>query len=333
MIGRFAHLALLAVLTQPLQPDQPAKPVQPGHTDQAGASAGSDLDQFMARVLARRDDNWRKLQQYVLDEQERAELLGPGNLRLYGLARDYTWYIRDGVFVRSPVKFDGVTLSEDERRKYENEWLAREKERDEKKRSKEGGGTEGSGGTERSDVPPSVQPPSPTDVSELMQLAKEPQFVSAAYFLKFKFEQGRYAFAGPETYEGRRVLKIEYYPARLFADDENKSEPDDDHKTEQRLEQQFNKVALVTLWVEPEAHQIVKYVFENIGMNFLPGRSVIRVDDIAATMEMGQPFAGVWLPRHIDGHGGITLANGTYQVRYVVDYRDYREATTKATIR
>ena len=53
-----------------------------------------------------------------------------------------------------------------------------------------------------------------------MQLAKEPQFVSAAYFLKFKFEQGRYAFAGPETYEGRRVLKIEYYPARLFADDE-----------------------------------------------------------------------------------------------------------------
>ncbi len=72
----------------------------------------------MARVLARRDDNWRKLQQYVLDEQERAELLGPGHLRLYGLARDYTWYIRDGVFVRSPVKFDGVTLGEEERRKY-----------------------------------------------------------------------------------------------------------------------------------------------------------------------------------------------------------------------
>ncbi len=166
-----------------------------------------------------------------------------------------------------------------------------------------------------------------------MQLAKEPQFVSAAYFLKFKFEQGRYAFAGPETYEGRRVLKIEYYPAKLFTDDENKGQPDEDSKTEQRLQHQFNKVAMVTLWVEPEAHQIVKYIFENIGMNFLPGRSVIRVDDIVATMEMGQPFAGVWLPRHIDGHGGITLANGTYEVRYVVDYRDYREATTKATIR
>jgi hypothetical protein len=335
MIGRFAHIALLALLAQPFQPVQPA---QSGQPEKPAASAGSDLDQFMARVLARRDDNWRKLQQYVLEEREQAELLGPGRVRLYGKVRDYTWYIRDGVFVRSPLKFDGVTLSEDERRKYEDEWLAREKARDEKKRSKESGGPGGSGGTEvppsgRPEVPPAVQSSERSDVGELMQLAKEPQFVSAAYFLKFKFEQGRYAFAGPERYEGRRVLKIEYYPARLFTDDEHQGKQGEDSKTGQRLERQFNKAALVTLWVEPDSHQIVKYVFENIGMDFLPGRSMVRVDDVAATMEMGQPFAGVWLPRHIDGHGGVTLANGTYQVRYVVDYREYREATTKATIR
>ena len=35
--------------------------------------------------------------------------------------------------MRSPVKFDGVTLAEDERRKSEDEWLAREKARDEKR--------------------------------------------------------------------------------------------------------------------------------------------------------------------------------------------------------
>ena len=308
MIGRFALLALLAPLALP--------------APLALRAQGSDLDQFMARVLARRDDNWRKLQQYVLEEREQAELLGPGRVRLYGLVRDYTWYIRDGVFVRSPVKFDGVTLSEAERRKYEDEWLAREKARDEtseKGEKKQSGDTDGSA----------------TDVNALMHLAKEPQFVSAAYFLKFKFEQGRYAFAGPETYEGRRVLKIEYYPAKLFSDDpkESSAEPDEDRKTEQRLERQFNKVALVTIWVEPDSHQIVKYVFENIGMDFLPGRSMVRVEDVAATMEMGQPFAGVWLPRHIDGHGGVTLANGTFDVRYVVDYNEYREATTKARIR
>jgi len=319
MIGRFAHLALLAILAQPFQPDQPVQPVQPVQPDQPVATAGSDLDQFMARVLARRDDNWRKLQQYVLEEREQGELVGPGRVRLYGLVREYSWYIRDGVFVRSPVRFDGVTLSEDERRKYEDEWLAREKARDEKRAKNE-----------------KNQSSDPADVNALMRLAKEPQFVSAAYFLKFKFEQGRYAFAGPETYEGRRVLKIEYYPAQLFTDDhddQQPAKPDAERKTEQRLERQFNKVALVTLWVEPDAHQIVKYVFENIGMDFLPGRSMVRVDDVAATMEMGQPFAGVWLPRHIDGHGGVTLANGTYDVRYAIDYREYREASTKATIR
>ena len=311
MIGRFVLLATLAVPALSASLALPASPPQ-----------ASDLDQFMARVLARRDDNWRKLQQYVLEEREQAELVGPGRVRLYGLVREYTWYIRDGVFVRSPVKFDGVTLSEDERRKYENEWLAREKARDEKR---EKGEKKQSGDSDTSS----------TDINALMHLAKEPQFVSAAYFLKFKFEQGRYAFAGPEMYEGRRVLKIEYYPAKLFSDDhkEGSAAPDEDRKTEQRLERQFNKVALVTIWVEPDSHQIVKYVFENVGMDFMPGRSMVRVEDVAATMEMGQPFAGVWLPRHIDGHGGVTLANGTFDVRYVVDYRDYREATTKATIR
>lgn len=300
MIDRFILLALLAA---------PALPAQP-------ASSSSDLDLFMARVLARRDDNWQKLQQYVLEEREQAELLGPGRVRLYGVVRDYTWYIRDGVFVRSPLKFDGVSLDEGDRRKYEDEWLAREKAREQKRKAK-------------------APEPVAADVESLMRLSGEPRFVSAAYFLKFKFEQGRYAFAGPEEYDGRKVVKIEYYPARLFSDSgrDDDTGRTDDSRTERRLEQQFNKVALVTLWIEPDSHQIVKYVFENIGMDFLPGRSVVRVDDVAATMKMGQPFAGVWLPQHIEGRGGVTLANGTYEVRYLVDYRDYREAVTKAILR
>src|SRR5688572_25675562 len=34
------------------------------------AAPQTDLDAFMARVLARRDDNWKKQQQYVLEERE-----------------------------------------------------------------------------------------------------------------------------------------------------------------------------------------------------------------------------------------------------------------------
>ena len=318
MIGQAARiLVLLALAAPPL-----------------AAQETTDLDEFMGRVLARRDDNWRKLQQYVLDERERVLLLGPGNVRFYGLDREYTWYIRDGVFVRSPVRFDGAAIGESDRRKYEDEWLARQKEREAK------------------DGESAVTPPTGTlgDGGDVLnQLTKEPEFVSAAYFLKFKFEPGRYAFAGPDTYENTRVLKIEYYPTRLYADDdkdtkspekpdEERRERSDEEKAkekelEKRLEHQFNKVALITLWVEPEAHQIVKYEFQNIGLDFLPGRSLVRVDDVMASMEMGQPFKGVWLPRRIDGNGAVTLALGTFELRFDVEYSDYREAATGAKVR
>lgn len=300
----------------------------------ASAQPATDLDEFMSRVLARRDDNWRKLQQYVLDERERALLLGPGNVRLFGTDRQFLWYIRDGVFVRSPVRFNGAALSEGERRKYEDEWLARQRERDEKN-------------ADRSANPAVDALAGEGDV--VQRLAREPQFVSAAYFLKFKFEPGRYAFAGPETYEGQRVLKIEYYPTRLFSDDKgSKARPDSpgkrrrtqtdeeaarERELEARLDRQFNKVALVTLWIEPTAHQIVKYKFQNIGLDFMPGRSLVRVDDAMAAMEMGQPFAGVWLPRRIDGTGAVTLASGTFALQFDIEYTDYREAATGARIR
>ena len=93
------------------------------------ASMQSDLDAFMEKVMARRDDNWKKLQQYVLEEKEAFDLTGPGRLPLWGMRRDYTWFIRDGIFVRSPVTADGVKLTEAQRRKAEDEWITRERRR------------------------------------------------------------------------------------------------------------------------------------------------------------------------------------------------------------
>ena len=42
----------------------------------------SDLDTFMKRVVAKRDDNWKKFQQYVLDEREQVEFRGPVKIPL-----------------------------------------------------------------------------------------------------------------------------------------------------------------------------------------------------------------------------------------------------------
>ena len=38
----------------------------------------------MRQVLARRDENWKKLQQYVLDERERVDVRGPDRTTLWG---------------------------------------------------------------------------------------------------------------------------------------------------------------------------------------------------------------------------------------------------------
>ena len=66
-----------------------------------------------------------------------------------------------------------------------------------------------------------------------------------------------------------------------------------EREIEQRIERQMNKTALVTLWVDPAEHQIVKYTFDNVWMDFLPGGWLVKVDDIKASMTMGQPFPGV----------------------------------------
>ena len=97
----------------------------------ASLNAQSDLDAFMEKVPARRDDNWKKLQQYVLEEKEAFDLTGPGRFPLWGMRREYNWFIRDGIFVRSPIRADGVKLSEADRRKAEEQWLRRQKNREE----------------------------------------------------------------------------------------------------------------------------------------------------------------------------------------------------------
>ena len=101
----------------------------------AGAvpAAQSDLDELMGRVLLKRDDNWKKLQQYVLEERESMDVTALDGKRVYGFAREYQWFPRDGFFVKSPLTADGVKIGEDERRRQEARWLAREQFREKRR--------------------------------------------------------------------------------------------------------------------------------------------------------------------------------------------------------
>jgi hypothetical protein len=281
-----------------------------------------DLDTFMQQVLARRDDNWKKLQQYVLDEKERVELRGPSEALIWGQQREYTWFLREGYFVRSPVRFNGVAISESERQDYEDKFLKRAK----------------SGARETASEPDATPP---TDVQSLIKQTREPQFISSAYFLQFKFEPGHYALVGHEQVDNRDVLKIEYYPERMFSDDpktrterrvrQTASKPSDDKSFQDQMQHLMNKASLVTLWVEPNEHQIVKFTFDNVGLDFLPLAWLARINELKATMSMTEAFPGVWLPKRVDTSGSMVLAVGRLDIRYGLDYSNYREArvTTK----
>jgi len=316
----------------------------------AGASVPSsvvqsDLDAFMKQVVARRDENWKKLQQYVLDERELVELRGPASLPIWGQRSDFTWYLRDGFFVRSPLKVNGVDVADAERRKYEDSYLKRIKERDKRR----GRGAGPAAATETTTTTPPAPDPKntpagaeevPTNVEGLISQTRQPAFIDSAYFLKFKFEEGKYAFVGREKFEGREVLRIEYYPTRLFSHEQdkqqqqakqNKSEREQD--IEATVERMMNKVSLVTLWVEPGAHQIVKYTFDNVNFDFLPAAWLLHVDDLKAAMTMSQPFPDVWLPRDVDMLFSATMAMGSFNVHYRLDYHDYRQAETSSRIR
>jgi hypothetical protein len=283
------------------------------------SARATDLDVFMSKVLARRDENWKKLQQYVLEERETLQLIGPAGTPLYGLRRESAWFPRDGVFIKSPLRADGVPVGEAERRRAEQEWLTREERREQRRTERE----RDQNGPAAADAPLT---------EDGIRQALEPGFVSAAYFLRFKFDPGQYALAGRETLEGRDVLRIEYYPTKLFS--EGRSRPNREIRERDRdVQAKMNKVSLVTLWIDPREQQILKYEFQNVDMDFLPGRSMIRIDGLDAAMEMGQPFPSVWLPRSLRIGFDMSLAVGEIDGRYSVDYYDYKLAEVATKLR
>jgi hypothetical protein len=312
------------------------------------AMAQTDLDAFMRQVLAKRDENWKKLEQYVLDEHEKVDVIGPGLVPMMGQRRDYRWYIRDGYFVRSPLVFDGIAVSEADRKRFEDDFLKQAKASEQRaaaRGKRAASGNAGGADAAAASADPanmsemSGQTGAPNGIDALVAQTQQPQFVDTAYFLRFKFEEGKYALVGREKFDGRDVLRIEYYPAKLFSDAKDRggrrgtsNASTRDNRQDQEVERLMNKTSLVTLWIEPKDKQIVKFVFDNIQTDFMPVAWFIRLEDIKASMSMSQPFKDVWLPRDVDVMMKVALAIGPIDLRYHLDYVDYRQATTSGRI-
>jgi len=273
------------------------------HTGAAGQSKpapNSDLDALMAKVLEKREIDWDRLHNYVFREKEEIELRGFGSAPMESWRREYLWLVRDGYLVRSPVKANGVSLSAEEQAKAEREWVESQKN---KKRN---------------------------------SLEREA-------FFGFKFQPGRYLLAGKKKVDGRELLVVEYYPklGDLDDDEDGKSEKDGEQKkqqptrsskeeeTEDYYERMFEKTLVVTMLVLPGENQIVQMGFDNIRLDFLPARWLVRVDDLKADLTMHKPFENVWLPQAIHASGGVTTANGSLTIRYLREFYDYKKTDVK----
>lgn len=375
MIARTPAVLLLAAVVSLAPPVAARASAQEAAGTQQSAVASqaapaADVDAFMARVLERRDEAWRKLHDYVLDETERFNLTGPGTVPLYGMKRDYTWFVKEGFLIRSPLQFDGVALNERERRDYENDWLERERQREigtreraarkqkaEREKRVSGSGHDPVDATRN--VGAAGAPEGDASLQDFVDQRGEPRFISEAYFMRFKFEPGNYYVVGRESLGGREVIRIEYYPQKLFTDDEEHRDIEEDRKDEEarrrsktgqkaeasprkerkveikveNMEWKFNKVAMVTLWVDPVEHQIVKYTFDNMDFGFLPGRWLVRVDEARASMTMARVLDGVWLPSEISMKAGLSFAHGPVTLEYGRRFSDYKKAEVGARIR
>ena len=265
----------------------------------------NDIDRFMDRVLAKRNAApWRRLGDFVLRETWSFELAAPPESRLssFRRVREYEWYVRDGAAVRSPVRVDGVGIDDAPRRDYERSWLREE----ERRRAGLPTGDDARG----------------TRSQELVDRGDaEPRFVTDFfYFLEWTSEPGEYYFVGRETVTGREVVRIEFYPTGAFWKEAG-----------ERINRGIVKTSMVTLWIDPEIHQIVKYSFGNAGLDFLRFRWLLRADGLHAVMELA-PVRGVWMPARMTLSGRATTALGEYEATITQKFLGYRQADTGARL-
>jgi hypothetical protein len=146
-------------------------------------------------------------------------------------------------------------------------------------------------------------------------------------FFGFKFEPGRYLFAGRQSFEGRDLLAVEYYPRIRDKEESGKRDPEDE-----KYESMLEKTLRATMLILPEEHQIVRITFDNVGLEFLPGRWLVRLDDVQAFMVMDKPLGDVWLPREVAAFGSVTTAAGTLSVRYSREFYSYAKTDVKVKL-
>ena len=205
---------------------------------------------------------------------------GPQRVPIWGERREYTWFIRDGFFVRSPTKFNGV----DDRRGRTPEVRSR--------LSEAGAGARQEGATRQQRDARRLRSHDRRRHRRRHARASGRPGAHAGRQRRHSSERGsRNSSRRPiSCASSSRKASTPWSAARRstaarcsgssttpsacsaapIAGGRARKPSDKDRARDAEFQRMMNKVALVTLWVEPKAHQIVKYTFDNVGFDFLP---------------------------------------------------------------
>jgi hypothetical protein len=142
-------------------------------------------------------------------------------------------------------------------------------------------------------------------------------------FFGFRFEPGRYLYAGEQEFEGRKVLAIDYCP---------KIDKNQKPEIKSNMANALEKSLLVNMLIIPEEHQIVRMTFDNVSLDFLPVRWLVRLNDVKASLVMDKPLGDVWLPREVTVNGSLSTANMDLAAKYSMQFFSYRKTDVKVKL-
>ena len=257
--------------------------------------------------------------------------------------------MRDGLHVRSPVRFDGVTVGEDARQQYEDDLdparagaagaRGKKERRTEGKAQQDGDQREdaeraGSDSDDPRPAPSAARPcrrraSSPKPTSWTSSSSRATTTSPAANSSKAR------TCCGSSTTR-RRCSTTTTSDKRRTAQKEEAVEQKRD-RTQRRAGAKGRRGHRAADEQDGAGHALGRSrpsirssstPSTTSGWTSCPAAGWCKVDDIRASMTMGQPFPGVWLPREMNIHAGITLATARSR-RLRAAFADYRQAEVK----
>ena len=329
-------LAVLALACRPAARAQAplAAPDRPRPLHGHGAAAPRHRSQDAQRLRARRSRSVRGAR--------------PGRIPFARMRYEYTWYVRDGMHVRSPLKFNGVPIGEIRAARLRGA-LGQERGRPpqvpHRAREQARAGRQGAGDGRALDQRAALH----------LRVLLPGLQVRARQLLPRRQGDARRPRGAEDRLPADAAVQRRQRPRPTTSDsattrsatgarrtrrsprrrpDTRSSEAAGQGEGARRGHRSQDEQVLAGHAVGRSGVAPDRQIHVRQRVARLPARRAgwCKVDDLRASMQMGQPFPGVWLPHNISIHAGVSLALGPMELTYKREFSNYRKADVSSKI-